>query len=91
MSVREVLSFRIGVPEADLDDLRQRLAQTCWPDEVPGIAWDYGLPLDYLRELAATGAPHTTGEDDTYQHALPGMRRPVVRRLPASQVRIRCE
>lgn len=52
MSVREVLSFRIEVPEADLDDLRQRLAQTRWPDEVPGVAWDYGLPLDYLRELA---------------------------------------
>lgn len=44
--------FRIEVPETDLHDLRQRLAWTRWPDRVPGVAWDYGVSLDYLRELA---------------------------------------
>jgi pimeloyl-ACP methyl ester carboxylesterase len=44
--------FRIEVPEADLDDLRQRLARTRWPEQPPGMGWDYGVPLDYLRELA---------------------------------------
>jgi hypothetical protein len=25
--------FRIAIPQADLDDLRSRLARTRWPDE----------------------------------------------------------
>ena len=48
----KVRPFRIEVPEADLNDLRDRLARTRWPDEPPGLGWDYGVPLDYLRELA---------------------------------------
>src|SRR3984957_2711424 len=44
--------FRIEVPQADLDDLRDRLARTRWPDQLSGVGWDDGLPLDYLRELA---------------------------------------
>jgi len=44
--------FRIEVPQADLDDLRARLARTRWPDQLKDVGWDYGLPLDYLRELA---------------------------------------
>jgi pimeloyl-ACP methyl ester carboxylesterase len=44
--------FRIEVPQADLDDLRDRLARTRWPDELPGVGWRYGVPLGYLRELA---------------------------------------
>lgn len=48
----EIKPFRIDVPQADLDDLRDRLARTRWPDELPGAGWDYGIPLDYTRELA---------------------------------------
>ena len=48
----EVRPFRIDVPQADLDDLRDRLARTRWPDELPGAGWEYGIPLDYTRELA---------------------------------------
>jgi microsomal epoxide hydrolase len=44
--------FRIAIPDADLDDLRERLARTRWPDELPGVGWTYGVPLGYLRELA---------------------------------------
>ncbi|MGW7351990.1 epoxide hydrolase family protein [Streptomyces sp. NPDC054784] len=43
--------FRLDVPEADLDDLRDRLDRTRWPDELPDAGWDYGVPRDYLREL----------------------------------------
>jgi pimeloyl-ACP methyl ester carboxylesterase len=49
---RDIRPFHIHVPEADLDDLRERLARTRWPDELPGVGWDDGVPLDYLRELA---------------------------------------
>jgi epoxide hydrolase len=48
----EISPFRIDVPQADLDDLRGRLARTRWPDELPGAGWDYGIPLEYTRELA---------------------------------------
>jgi pimeloyl-ACP methyl ester carboxylesterase len=48
----EIRPFRIQVLEADLDDLRDRLARTRWPDELPGAGWDDGVPPDYLRELA---------------------------------------
>ncbi|MGH2518028.1 MAG: epoxide hydrolase family protein [Ktedonobacterales bacterium] len=44
--------FRIEIPQADLDDLRDRLARTRWPDELPGAGWSRGVPLSYLKELA---------------------------------------
>lgn len=44
--------FTINIPQADLDDLRDRLARTRWPDEVHGIGWSRGVPLDYLKRLA---------------------------------------
>jgi pimeloyl-ACP methyl ester carboxylesterase len=44
-------SFTINIPQATLDDLRERLAQTRWPDEVEGAGWDYGTNLQYMKEL----------------------------------------
>ena len=35
----EIRPFRIAIPQADLDDLRDRLARTRWPDELPGAGW----------------------------------------------------
>src|SRR5918994_1305260 len=48
----EIRSFRIDIPQADLDDLADRLARTRWPDELPGVGWSRGVPLDYIKELA---------------------------------------
>jgi epoxide hydrolase len=48
----EIRSFRIDVPQADLDDLADRLVRTRLPDELPGVGWDYGTPLGYVQELA---------------------------------------
>jgi epoxide hydrolase len=49
--------FRIDIPQADVDDLRHRLAQTRWPHPVPGrddrTDFSRGIPLVYLQELAA--------------------------------------
>jgi pimeloyl-ACP methyl ester carboxylesterase len=47
-----VQSFTIAIPQADLDDLRDRLARTRWPDELPGVGCSRGVPLGYLKELA---------------------------------------
>jgi pimeloyl-ACP methyl ester carboxylesterase len=48
----EIRPFRIDVPQADLDDLQARLDRTRWPEELPGAGWDYGVTLDYVKELA---------------------------------------
>ena len=48
----QLTPFRIDIPQAALDDLRDRLARTRWPDEISGAGWDYGIPLEYTRELA---------------------------------------
>ncbi|HEY2791820.1 MAG TPA: epoxide hydrolase [Micromonosporaceae bacterium] len=52
MSDRTVRPFTIDIPEADVDDLRDRLARTRWTGEIPGTGWARGVPLDYLTELA---------------------------------------
>ncbi|MBD0740122.1 epoxide hydrolase family protein [Streptomyces sp. CBMA29] len=47
-----ITPFRIDVPQADLDDLRDRLARTRWGSEIPGTGWSRGVPVGYLKELA---------------------------------------
>ncbi|MEU5340601.1 epoxide hydrolase family protein [Streptomyces sp. NPDC020766] len=43
--------FVLDIPQSDLDDLHARLDLTRWPDELPGVGWEYGVPRDYLTEL----------------------------------------
>jgi epoxide hydrolase len=47
-----IQSYRISVPQADIDDLRARLARTRWTNDLPGTGWERGVPASYLRELA---------------------------------------
>jgi epoxide hydrolase len=50
--------FRIDVPDAELDDLRQRLDVASWPERETVDDWSQGVPLDYMKELCvywATG------------------------------------
>ena len=44
--------FRIDIPQADLDDLRDRLARTRWPEQLPDDEWVRGVPVAYLQGLA---------------------------------------
>ena len=46
-----VRPFEIDVPDAVLDDLRDRLHRARLPDELDDADWDYGTPLGYLTEL----------------------------------------
>ena len=48
-----VQPFTVHVADQTLEDLRERLARTRWPGELPHTGWDYGSNLDYMRELAA--------------------------------------
>lgn len=41
--------FRVEVPQAELDDLRERLARTRLPQPAPVDDWDAGTPNSYLR------------------------------------------
>src|SRR5215813_6920832 len=41
----------IALPQQALDDLKQRLSMTRWPDEIPGLGWRFGTDRTYMREL----------------------------------------
>jgi epoxide hydrolase len=43
--------FQIRVDDSVLEDLHRRLAWTRFPDQIEGTGWEYGIPLDYVREL----------------------------------------
>ena len=47
----EVREFRVEVPPSEVDDLRQRLSRTRWPEAETVSDWSQGIPLDYVREL----------------------------------------
>jgi len=44
--------FKLHVPDRVLIDLRRRLAETKWPDQLPGTTWEYGADIKKVRELA---------------------------------------
>lgn len=46
-----ITPFTLDVPQADLDELAQRLGRTRWPDELPDAGFDYGFPLAEVRSL----------------------------------------
>ncbi len=48
-----ITPFTIDIPWADLDDPRDRLTRTRWPEELPVGDWSKGVPVAYLRGLAA--------------------------------------
>ena len=43
--------FVLDIPEPAIDDLRERLARTRFPDQAPGAPWTYGTDVGYLRGL----------------------------------------
>ncbi len=51
-AVDEIRPFRIEIPQADVDDLRQRLTHARWPDQIPGTGWTRGVPVGYLQQLS---------------------------------------
>ena len=52
MTSTAIRPFRVDVPQAELDDLQDRLARTRWPDDYEGVGWDYGADLATMKELA---------------------------------------
>lgn len=50
-SSTEVRPFKIHVDGVVLEDLKLRLARTRFPDQIEGSAWDYGVDLEYMKQL----------------------------------------
>ncbi|MCS7462150.1 epoxide hydrolase [Paenibacillus doosanensis] len=50
-ATKDIRPFRIETSQEALDDLSNRLALTRWPDELPGVGWNYGVPLNFVKEM----------------------------------------
>ncbi|HKO01185.1 MAG TPA: epoxide hydrolase [Thermoanaerobaculia bacterium] len=44
-------AFEIDFGQAAIDDLRDRLRRTRWPDAIAGAGWSYGIDIDVLRPI----------------------------------------
>lgn len=42
----------VNIPQQILDDLKSRIKNTRWPDEITDSKWSYGANLSYMKELA---------------------------------------
>ena len=47
----EIREFQIEVANEVLDDLKQRLSKTRWPNKETSEDWSQGIPLGYMKEL----------------------------------------
>ncbi|MGW6129123.1 epoxide hydrolase family protein [Cellulomonas sp. NPDC055163] len=50
----DIRPFRVAVPDAEVDDLRGRLARTRWPDRETVPDWSQGARLDDVRSLVSS-------------------------------------
>ena len=49
----EETPFKLSVPEAEIELLRQKLELVRFPDELEDAGWDYGVPLAHIKRLVA--------------------------------------
>ena len=47
----DITPFSIHLPDSELQDLRNRLANTRWPDAETPDDWSQGIPLAYVQEV----------------------------------------
>ena len=66
-------AFLLAVPEREQRDLRDRLAHVRWPDEVEAAGWDYGVPLEVLRDVAEDWRRFDWGAYQEYLNDLPNV------------------
>jgi pimeloyl-ACP methyl ester carboxylesterase len=56
-----IVPFQLAVDEAELEDLRVRLARTRWPEAETVDDWSQGIPLAYVQELCRHWAQEYDG------------------------------
>jgi len=49
----EITPFEISVSDAEVEDLKRRLATTRWPEAETVDDWSQGIPLAYVQEVCA--------------------------------------
>lgn len=49
----QLTPYSIHVPQADLDDLKERLARVRWPDDLGNEDWQYGVERKWLESMVA--------------------------------------
>ncbi|RFM27380.1 epoxide hydrolase family protein [Deminuibacter soli] len=47
-----IRSFTARIPQDLLEDLKQKISVTRWPDEIPESGWHYGSSMAYMKALA---------------------------------------
>src|SRR5215203_1485196 len=47
-----ITEFKCKISQPVVDDLRFRISQTRWTDEIKGSGWQFGANLSYIKELA---------------------------------------
>lgn len=47
-----ITEFKCQISQSVIDDLKFRISQTRWTDEIKGSGWQYGANLSYVKELA---------------------------------------
>src|SRR5258708_1446353 len=50
-ATKDVTPFKVDVPQAALDELKSRLANTRWPDKETVADWSQGVPLAKAQSL----------------------------------------
>ena len=51
--MKNVVEFKVNIPQSDLDELKARLMNTRWPGEEAGSDWAFGTSEAYLKKLVA--------------------------------------
>ena len=51
-------AFTLNIADADIADLRERLARTRFPDQAPGAPWAYGTDLAWMQGLVPYWRDH---------------------------------
>lgn len=46
-----VSEFEVEVANETIEDLKRRLANVRWPDQLPDAGWDYGTEMGYLQDV----------------------------------------
>jgi hypothetical protein len=56
-----ITPFSIQIGAEILSDLRERIRNTRWPDQAPGIAWEQGTDLESLDGCLRIGPTSSIG------------------------------
>jgi pimeloyl-ACP methyl ester carboxylesterase len=57
-AMKNVIEFKVNIPQSDIDDLKARLKNTRWPGEEEGSGWNFGTSEAYLKKLVAHWTTH---------------------------------